>query len=216
MSEISAADDLARQLIASTSNPRRKASIEAVRDALVKLTGRRESISVAAVARLTEKMPGGPREQSIRNDPNGLKRLIELALLGQPPSTRSTSRNPDNVFDVGDFAGIPDPVLRSRCQGMAEQVRLLERENARLRAAMKRLQALHHLDEMGASGDLTQANPSTVLTEGERQAMSQFLEQLAHEGFAVDAGSGELLSRSGRTVAPPAFIAGLRKLCSTD
>lgn len=210
------ADDLARELIASTGSSRRKASIAAVCEALAKLGERREPITVAAVARLTEKLPGGPKEQSIRNDPNGLKHLIELAGRSQALPIRTGLDAAGKGSAANWFDSVPDPLVRSRCRALAEHLRLLEGENARLRAAMKRLQAINHLDEIAAAGDLPSAEVGPRLSEEEQAAIGSFLARLEDEGFAVDPASGELLSRSGRTVAPPAFIAGLRKLSRED
>lgn len=195
-----------KELLKAAPNERRRASLEAVFRAIQRHMLNNEVIAVAAIARTASNFPGAPREQSIRNDASGLKALIELAATEAPnaQSGRRTSKRKDDWIER-----IPDPLVRSGCRGLHERAVLYQKENDRLRAAILRLEPMGDLAaNEGGGGASRQAS---LFSEEERRAVSGFLDSLSSEGFAFE-NSGELVSRSGRSVAPPSFLSALRKI----
>ncbi len=94
--------------------------------------GRR--ITVAEVGRITEKRWGGPKEQSIRDQPDRLKRLVEMCAEAQAPSASRTRALRVRVVRIDKLVSqISDQLLRARVRAIAEERDRLRRDVAMLR-----------------------------------------------------------------------------------
>lgn len=198
-------------LLREAANERRRASVEAVYRAIQRHLLNGDPISVAAVARTAANFPGGPKEQSIRNDSSGLKALVEIAsteCAQALPGRKRRARKDDWIERISD------PLIRSGCRGLHDRVVLYQKENDRLRAALARLEPLGDIREIDGGGGAHRQGPR--FSKEEAKAVSSFLASLADEGFLIEP-SGELVARSGRSVAAPGLITALRKIqFSTD
>ena len=188
------------ELLKSAGSQRRRASVQAIYGAIRRHQLNKEFITVAAIART--------KAQSIRNDALGLKALIELAVAEGPAesSAKAAIARRDDWIEK-----ISDPIIRAGCRGLQEQAALLTRENDRLRATIRRLQPVDDCRESHGGTGPQSIRHSSLFSDREKGAVADFLSNLPSEGFNLEP-SGEIVSRSGRSVAPPEFMSALLKV----
>ncbi len=205
MTEAIDAEAFLSELLRDARTGRRRATLNAVWQSLSRVVTLGQEVTVANVARIAISEYGGPTEQSIRNDARGMRRLVELV------RARCTRALPSYIEAKSAtwIDEIADALVRARCHALTEQIRLLEKENNRLRSLARRIEPLR-CDPSGA--EAMESATSPLLTAEEHAAISQLLAGLEAEGFSIDVPSGELVSKSGRTVASAALTGALQKL----
>lgn len=219
-----AAWDSARSYLAhlmeEARNPRERESIGRMAAAITALAREGGRITAAGVSRYCVDRWGGPRAQSIAN--NGkLAQLVGFARVaqGKPPSTPGSSGADGELLKL-----VGDPAAKAAVQVMLTQLESARRETATIRRAMRRVSALGVISPAMASAavedleSLARRVADGRLGEGitfppdERKAVQELLDNLPKEGFAFDESSGELLSKTKRTVAGPALRRALLRI----
>lgn len=180
-------------------------------------------ITAAAVGRMCVERWGGPRAQSIANDPAGYAELVRLARAAQslPPRQRPADAGADLL------SRIADPTARAEVHLLLAEAASLRGQIANLRQAIRRLTPLGpitsalaaaRVDSLEQLADRLEqaARPQGLAFDAEeRAAVSAFLAGLHNEGMKIDGNTGELLARSGRRMAKSAFVRALRKIVGT-
>ncbi|WP_036289135.1 gamma-mobile-trio protein GmtX [Methylosinus sp. PW1] len=229
-SDTKLAEEFKNGLLENTT-ARGRASIERVWTACCELIAAGKPITVSAVGRITKERWGGPKEQGIRDQPDRLKRLVDLCAASQKETEavrkrgRSKSRGEAAIEEL--VAEVRDQTTRVRIRAVAEERNQLRRDLLTLRKAYGRLTPIAALTPEQCYDALPQADaeadaPETAVlpapaeeafTEAERDAVRRFLDEefLFDEGFKIDEVRG-LLSEQGRIVLPLAFVTALRKV----
>lgn len=176
-----------------------------------------ESITVAEVGRRLDTRFGGPKAQSIRDQPERLKRLVDLCAEIGGRAKPLPAREEEGV--LGD---IRDQTVTARVRAMLGERDALRKEVTALRKAFQRLAPIDALsaDQCygpgpgGARGADAAAPAPHAFTPDEKAAVRKFLEAnfLRDEGFRIDDSLGLLSDDTGRTILPPAFVRALRKI----
>lgn len=185
------------------SNPRAAAAFAAVWQAIETLASTGAEITVANVAKICATLPGGPREQSIRNDKARMKMLIQLARPKKDLSKITKSNEPTRVMREE---------LNLKINALELENRLLRADNNRMRQSFKTYRFSI------SDGDRFEVeNPrEAIFTLEERSAVKQFLNDLPNEGLWCDPNSGEIVRANGRTFAITGFLSALTKILADE
>lgn len=207
-------------LLEEARNPRERESIARVAAAVGILAREGGRVTAAAVGRYCVDRWGGPRAQSIAN--NG--KLAQFVGLARAAQGKPLSANGPSGADGELLKLVGDPAARAAVQVMLTQLESSRRETATLRSAMRRVSALGVISPAmaGAAVEDLEALASRIASgvggdgvtfpPDERKAVQELLNNLPKEGFAFDESSGELLSRTKRTVAGPALRRALLRI----
>lgn len=181
------------------TNARATAAFTAVWQAIETLASTDAEITVANVAKVCATLPGGPREQSIRNDKARMKMLVQLA-------------NPKKSLGR---VGASQEQTRVMCKDLNLKINALELENRLLRADNNRMrQAFKTYHFIKSEGDIFEVTSprETVFTLEEKSAVSRFINDLSSEGLSFDPSSGEIVRENGRTFAISGFFSAVTKI----
>ena len=219
--------DAARRAALAGTHLRWHAAVTAVYDAVKALSeaGTGARITVESVGDWCRKHRGGPTAQSVRNNP----RLVNIVRIAA--AVRSAVARPvgDRPVELSMLEQLGDPVLRSELEAMLAHRRSLIVENANLRAAAARIEAITFL-----SREMAEANIQTLedlaahireqrgesggpaFTPEEAVACRTMLDGgMVASGLAIDDTSGEIIDRVKRTVAGPGVVSVLRKVAAS-
>ncbi|HYG86254.1 MAG TPA: hypothetical protein VD978_08350 [Azospirillum sp.] len=209
-------------LMAKTRHESGRASLSRVWAACDHLEQQHQLITLAAVAKYVEAQHGGPKEQSIRNAKDTLRRIIELRRNEQTLAVPQNRRAADEV--VSD-----DPNVQAYVNVLKGHIQSLQEENARLKKGFgtlaprsllelsrivgtdsdnqPELQATNQLDDRGS------VQPS--MTAEERNSLARFLDaqHLYDHGFEVR--NNQVETASGLIFIEPLAFAVLRRLVET-
>lgn len=189
--------------LSTLSNARAAAAFSAVWQAINTLTATGAEITIANVAKVCATLPGGPREQSIRNDKARMKMLVQLAKPEKKPAqeSRPFERLPSLPRDV-----------QLQLNALELENRLLKADNNRMRQAFKTYQFTR-----SDCGVFEVLKPRvSAFSEQERAAVHRFISDLPSEGLLCDRGSGEIVRTNGRTFAVAGFLSALEKILISD
>ena len=178
-----------------------------------------DPISVAEVGRRLHARFEGPKAQSIRDQPERLKRLVDLcAQVGPRPKPLGTRE------EEGILGEISDQTVRARIRLVLDERDRLKRELTALRKVFGRLSPIKTLTVEQCYGSANESEHDrsedghlvslNTFTSDEKAAIRKFLSPgfLQDEGFRIDDRLGLLSDESGRSILPPAFIRALRKI----
>lgn len=216
--------EIFRDELIAKSSARGQKSIARIWEACEELLRDGRRITVAEVGRITEKRWGGPKEQSIRDQPDRLKRLVEMCAEAQG-AERIPDESPSRAGVRIDklVSQISDQLLRARVRAIAEERDRLRRDVAMLRKGFQRLAPISGLTMEQCYGELPQkaaeidAGTAPAIDEQfsaeEIAAVAKFLDPdfLFDENMEIDDRRG-LVSAQGRNILPRAFITALRKV----
>ncbi len=217
-----------RDELLEKSTARGRASVERIWTVCQELIAAGKPITVAEVGRITEKRWGGPKAQGIRDQPDRLKRLVDLsATILKEAEGNYPGRNSKAATKVDALvAEVGDQTVRARIRAIVEERDQLRRDLQTLRKAYQRLTPIKDLtpeqcyreipapSAAQASSDVAPLlAPAQTFTQVEKLAARQFLDEgfLYDEGLKVDEVQG-LVTADGRIVLPAAFITALRKI----
>lgn len=214
------------QLLAQSTNRGRR-SVERIWTICAELIAANTPLTVARIGREAEARWGSPKAQSIRDQPNRLKRLVDLCAAVQAGQGGATSVRPAGSASLeAMLAEVGDQSVRAKLRAMAEERDNLHRDLTILRQAYRRLAPIDELtaeqcyDEVASMSRAPQATSpgsglsDTSFTDPEKSAVRRFLDEdfLFGEGFKLDPVQGLIREESGRIVLPAAFVTALRKL----
>lgn len=219
------------QLLGQTTT-RGKTSIDRVWTVCQDLIDAGKRITVAEVGRTTEQRWGSPKAQGIRDQPDRLKRLVDLCATAQMDlDTASVSRKSYASSKVEALISeVADQTVRAKIRSIAEERDQLKQDLKNLRQAYQRLTPISELTPEQCY-DETPSLPSTapaaddnhprtaadIFSEAEKQAVQKFLSDkfLYDEGFKIDPVLG-LVTSQGRILLPIAFVEALRKVAEHE
>ncbi|WP_425311759.1 gamma-mobile-trio protein GmtX [Microvirga massiliensis] len=178
-----------------------------------------ETITVAEIGRRLTSKYGGPKAQSIRDQPSRLKRLVDLCAAIQRKSEAEQHR-----VKLGSIVPlITDSTLQARVRWLEESSARDRQDALAAKRALQRLAPVRDLTPEQCYGPFPQ-NPSSssgalspnqsTLSEPEKQSIRDFLDPtfLYNEGLRIDEALGLLNDETGRIVMPVTFVRALRKI----
>jgi hypothetical protein len=210
-----AAQQFRDELLSGTTERGRK-TVENVWTVCEEMALAGEEVFVAEVGRRLKSRFGGPNAQSIRDQPERLKRLVDLVAEATQSSKPAPGRREDDLL-----ADIKDQTIRAQVRLALEERDRLRKEVTALKKAFERIAPIRDLSAEQCyrpmpDGAPEEASPSAkdAFAADERAAVRRFLSPgfLHDEGFRIDDRLGLLSDETGRSILPPAFVRALRKI----
>lgn len=119
------------------------------------ITNAAQKVTVATVGTLTEKRWGSPKEQSIRDQPERLKRLVELVSLAQKFNSSSPKRRGHEY--ESDLSKFLDQGAKARLRHALQELDQARSEIKMLKKAFRKLapidQIIHEPPKLGRCSD---------------------------------------------------------------
>ena len=205
----------------SETTKRGQKTLENIRAVCLEMASAKEEIIVAKVGRTLKKRYGGPDVQSIRDQPDRLKRLVEMYAAYQqalvPKRERPERRTEQRLAEINDLG------LRAELRELIAERDELKAQVKVLRQAYKRLQPIEKLTPEQCYGPVAErtsivqfdeTTSTPLFTPDEARAVTHFLNEdfLFDEGLRIDEGTGLIKDESNRLLLGFPFITALRKI----
>jgi len=199
-------------------------TLENIRTVCLEMISAKEEIIVAKVGRTLKERYGGPDVQSIRDQPDRLKRLVEMYAVYQqalvPRRERPERRTEQRLAEINDLG------LRAALREVIAERDELKAQVKALRQAFKRLQPIERLTSDQCYGPIAEgtsiaqvgeAAATPLFTPDEVRAVTHFLNEefLFDEGLRIDEGIGLTKDESNRLLLGFPFITALRKIAGS-
>ncbi|MCZ8316606.1 gamma-mobile-trio protein GmtX [Phreatobacter sp.] len=215
-------------MIEEAQTDRARRTLRNIRSVCLEFLADGRPVYVAAVARELVTKYGGPKEQSIRDQPLRLRLLVEL--YGREQQAEATASGAQSNGRKGQKASKDESVLdaitdinvRAYVSALMTSLDDAQGELSSLRAAFRRIKVTHlnHTQcyeqiEECADEDVSEGRLSrSPLTEAEIDAIRTFLSDrfLYDENMRVDESLGLVSDRSGRLIIGLPFVSALRKM----
>jgi hypothetical protein len=196
-------------------------TLENIRAVCLEMISAKEEIIVAKVGRTLKERHGGPDVQSIRDQPERLKRLVEMYAAYQQALVskreRPERRTEQRLTEINDLG------LRAELREVIAERDELKAQVKALRQAFKRLQPIERLTSDQCYGPVAEGtsiaqvgevSATPLFTPDEVHAVTHFLSEdfLYQEGLRIDDGIGLMQEESNRFLIEFPFITALRKI----
>lgn len=170
-------------------------------------------ITVSAVARICIDEFGGPKAQSIRNQPKTLKKLVLLR-------ADALTIGPRAEFRSFDESVAHDPGIAAYIRVLEERLRQAERSNNRLRSVLKNLDpdtySIVESDEKGlvlmGTGDTESGFSGRGLSYSESESIRAFLRENHLDRFGLSFDDKDRIVEGRSVLMETAAVGALRRL----